>query len=579
MIDGIVLNCITSELNDLLCQGRIDKITQPEKDEILLTIRSNSTKYKLLLSAQASMPRIHLTEASPKSPQNAPSFCMLLRKYIGNGKIKEIRQVGLERIAEIRLEQLNELGDLCEYCLRIEIMGKHSNIILCDHEDLILDSIKRIGFNVSSVRQVYPNLPYEYPPNKDKIDLLSDFTFTGFQEIIHNAKSDISTALYIHFQGLSPFYASHLCYVLEIDSGSHVLSLNEQDLHRIYALLLQVKESILHKKFRPVLLWQNNELEDFHSLLLTDQLPFFSMQEQTSISASIDYFYGTKAVKVRMKQKTQDLRKLLSNALERCYKKLDLQEKQFQDTKDMEQFKIRGELILANQYLIKPGMKNVNVLNYYTNEEILLPLDEKKTPIENANKAFDKYTKKKRTKEALCQQIESTQKEIQHLESVKYAIENILLEDDIEDIRKELMETGYLRYRKGDKKTKSKSRPYHYLSSDGYHMYVGKNNLQNEELSLKTASNSDWWFHTKDVPGSHVILRCEGKEPTDKAYEEAAALAAYYSKARNSTKVTVDYTQVRNLKKPQGTVPGFVVYHTNYSLHIDPSISTLRLMD
>ncbi|MBN2220860.1 MAG: NFACT family protein, partial [Vallitaleaceae bacterium] len=443
MIDGIVLRSMINELNDLLQGGRIDKITQPEKDEILLSIRSNSTKYKLLLSAQASMPRIHLTESTPKSPQNAPSFCMLLRKYIGNGRIKEISQVGLERIAEIRLEQLNELGDLCEYCLRIEIMGKHSNIILCDQQNMILDSVKRIGLNVSSVRQVYPNLSYEYPPNKDKLDLLSDFPFNEFLLMMKNSKDEAASALYKHIQGLSPFYAAHLCHSIELDSGAHVLSLLDEDLEKLYKLLLKVKESLLNKQSQPVLISQKGELQDFHSLLLTPNLPLFEIEQRDSMSYCVDFFYATKAVQVRMKQKTQDLRKVISNALERCYKKLDLQEKQFRDTKDMDQFKIRGELILANQYQIKTGMKNITVLNYYTNEEITLPLDDKKSPIENANKAFEKYTKKKRTKEALIQQIESTQKEISHLESVKYAVENILFEEDIEDIRKELMETGY----------------------------------------------------------------------------------------------------------------------------------------
>ncbi len=315
---------------------------------------------------------------------------------------------------------------------------------------------------------------------------------------------------------------------------------------------------------------------DYYSLLLSENLYERQLENFEDINILIDSFYETKSLQIRMKQKTYDLRKVIQTSLDRCNKKLDIQTRQLKDTNNMDKFKIKGELILTNQYMIKPKDTSITVLNYYTNEETTITLDPNKSAIENSNKAYSKYNKKKRTLVAVKKQLVHTKAELAHLESVKYAVENVLNEDDIEEIRKELMETGYLRFKKNTKKSRTKSQPYHYLSSDGFHMYVGKNNFQNDELTTKFANNSDWWFHTKDVPGSHVIVKTYGQELPDKVYEEAAALAAYYSKARHSTKVTVDYTTKKNIKKPHGSAPGYVIYHTNYSLFIDPTIDSLE---
>ncbi len=387
-------------------------------------------------------------------------------------------------------------------------------------------------------------------------------------------------AIYIKYTGISPMLANHLCYKAGLDSNSAVESLTNTETALLFESIEMLTGRLETDGYRPVLLKNpSGEWLDYHSTILTDELPETVVDSYDSISTLIDSFYETKALQVRMKQKTYDMRRLIQTALERGYKKLDIQDRQLKDTSNMEKFKIKGELILANQYMIQPKDTSVTVLNYYTNKEMTIALDPQKSAVENANTAFAKYNKKKRTETAVTEQLEHTRNEIDYLESVKYAVENVTSEDEIEDIRRELMNTGYIRFRKGSKQQKLRSKPYHYLSSDGFHMYVGKNNLQNEELSIKFASNSDWWFHTKDVPGSHVIVKCEGKELPDRGFEEAAALAAYYSKARNSTKVTVDYTQKRHLKKPHGSAPGYVIYHTNYSLFIDPSIEGLTLLD
>ncbi len=579
MIDGIVLHSIAAELQTQLIGGRVDKITQPEKDELIIHIRAQGKKQRLLMTASASMPRVHLTYQNKPNPASPPSYCMLLRKYIGNARITGVEQLGLERILKVSLEQLNELGDLCTYSLIIEIMGKHSNIILCDNNNLVLDSIKRIGANTSRVRQIFPGQPYTTPPNQDKKDLLSLPPLDTVINLISEKKTDLYKSIYNSFIGFSPFIANNLCLAAQLDENQHVDNLSHMDYVALYTQLDVLRQRLIQNADAPVLLRQSDQmLFDFHSFLLTDTLTGFILEPFDSISTLINYFYEERSLQVRMKQKTQDLRRIVHVSLERCYKKLDLQQRQLKDTENMDKFKIKGELILANQYLIQEGIDHIEVTNYYTNEPITLQLDPQKTAIQNANKAFDKYAKKKRTQEAVTEQLQHTHNEITHLESVKYTLETLLHEDDIEDVRHELMSTGYLKFRHGKKKA-SKSKPYHYLSSDGFHMYVGKNNYQNETLSMKFAQGSDWWFHTKEVPGSHVIVKCQGQELTDRGFEEAAALAAFYSKARQSTKVTVDYTQKKHLKKPAGSPPGYVIYHTNYSLFIDPNIENLTKLD
>lgn len=564
-LDGIVIHNLAKELQANLIGGKIDKVNQPEKDELILHIRSNKQKFKLLLTAQASMPRIHFTSLQKNNPPTPSAFCMLLRKHIGSGRIMDVAQLESERIIDLTIEQRNEMGDLCRYHLLIEIMGKHSNIILTDEKGKILESIKRIGAHVSSIRQVFPGITYMLPPNQEKKNPFNDISFEEFSSILYESKTALYKSLYTSFQGLSPLLANYMCNEANLASDDHVSSLTSHDMSNLFRVFVNTLGEKIETKSCYIFTDCQNQYEDFH--IVSDVHPHLQAKEYSTISEAIDEFFKTQSLQTRMRQKTIDLRKLVQTSLERCYKKLDIQEHQLQDTKNMEKFKIKGELILANQYMIKKGDTSVDVLDYYTNTMKKISLDKDLSAIENANKAFDKYNKKKRTKEATHIQLEHTRTEILHLESIKYTLDHITTAEDIHEVRRELMNTGYIKFRKDISTKKAKSKPHHYLSSDGYHMYVGRNNYQNDELTMNFAKNNDWWFHTKEVPGSHVIVKSQGVELPDKVYEEAAALAAFYSKAKNDTKVTVDYTLKKHLKKPNSAVPGYVIYHTNYSLY------------
>ncbi len=575
-LDGIVLSNIVHELNTLLIGGRIDKISQPEKDEIILNIRNNRSSYKLLLTSQASFPRIHLTLAQKNSPLTAPSFCMLLRKYLNNAKIIEIKQPMLERIIEIKLEHLNELGDLCEKTLIIEIMGRHSNIILCDESRKILDSIKHVNAQMSSVREVFPGKEYFYPPNQEKICYDEIKTMDNLINII-NKPMEVQRAIYTSIIGFSPLIAEEICCMSNIESKKPYLELNNEEVATLYNSYNTILKRISNKEFYPlVYIGEDNKYEDFYAFPLS-VYGKVSTKAFDSISYLMDTFFEKRTNDSRISQKSADIRKLVQNNLERCLKKLELQLRQLQDTENREQYKIKGELIHSNLYQIQKGQPKVKVYNYYTNQEEEILLDVNLTPIQNAQKYYAKYNKKKRTLTALTEQIEQTKKELNHLDSIRHSLELAISEDDISQIKSELMAAGYIKY----KKTKAhrltkKSDPIHYISSDGFHIYVGKNNLQNEELWMKLASGNDWWFHAKDIAGSHVIVKAAGKELSDRTFEEAASLAAYYSKAKNDTKVAVDYTLKKNLKKPNGSPLGFVIYHSNYSVFVSPSENSLE---
>ncbi|TCT16936.1 putative ribosome quality control (RQC) complex YloA/Tae2 family protein [Natranaerovirga pectinivora] len=573
-LDGIVISNIVSELKETILDGRINKIQQPEKDEIILVIKNNKNTYKLLLSAQASLPLIYLTDESKTNPMTAPNFCMLLRKHINNGKIVDIIQPNFERIIEFHITHHNELGDLCTKRLIIEIMGRHSNIIFCD-KDTVLDSIKHISQNVSSVREVLPGREYFYPPNQNKTNPLDIVSLENFKEILNKENMPVLKAIFTSLTGISPQVATELCFRACVDDTKASSSLTNDEITSLYSAFIEVFSIINSNTYKPIIYYNNEIPEDFSSIPLKS-LGSFETTEFDSVSELLQNFYSTKSVVTRIKQKSSDIRKVIQNALERSYKKYDLQLKQLKDTEKRDKFKIYGEIILANAYGISEGQKELEAFNYYTNENIIIPLDETLTPPQNAKKYYDRYNKLKRTYDALQDQLEETKKEFTHLESINNALDIADKEDDLLYIRKELVDYGYIKKKHKDKKTNNiPSKPIHYISSDGFHIYVGKNNFQNDELSLKFANGDDWWFHTKDIPGSHVIVKSKGEDLPDKTFEEAAAAAAYYSKAKNSTKVAVDYTQKKHLKKPNGSKPGFVIYHTNYSMYVDPSIKGL----
>ncbi len=575
--DGITISNIVHELRETLLDGRINKIAQPEDDELLLAIKTPSGMKRLYISASASLPLIYLTETNKPSPMMAPNFCMLLRKHINNGRITDITQPKLERIIRFEIEHLDELGDLCKKYLIVEIMGKHSNIIFCNDQNRIIDSIKHVSAQMSSVREVLPGRDYFIPETTEKFNPL-DVSFADFSSILIAKPTGLAKAIYTSFTGISPVVAEEICYIAGVDSSVTPKELSEDVLVHLYKQFTLFFDFVAKGEFSSCIYYKNSEPKEFAAVTLS-HFGQYDRKEFDSMSALLETYYASKNTITRIRQKSVDLRKIVQTALERNRKKYDLQTKQLRDTEGRDKYRVYGELINVYGYGLEPNAKHLKCLNYYTNEEIMIPLDSTKTPQENSQKYFDKYNKQKRTYEALVSLIEETHDEIVYLESVSNALDIALSEDDLSQIKEELIESGYVKRKFTKKKVKISSKPFHYISSDGYHMYVGKNNIQNEELTFNFAVGNDWWFHAKGCPGSHVIVKTNGDELPDRTFEEAGKLAAYYSKNRGSEKVEIDYVEKKHVKKPKGGKPGFVVYYTNYSLMIDSDISSLQLVE
>ena len=573
--DGITIANIVSELNHTIVGGKINKITQPEADELMITVKNNRTQYRLFLSASASLPLIYLTGENKQGPLTAPNFCMLLRKHIGSARILSVTQPGLERILIFELEHLNELGDICRKKLIVEIMGKHSNIIFCQEDDTIIDSIKHISANMSSVREVLPGRTWFIPHTQDKMDPLS-MSREAFTETVFGKNLPVFKAVYTSLTGFSPLIAEELCVRSGIDPKRQAQELEETEKETLWQTTDDLVDRIRRQDFSPVIVYQEEEPLEFAAFPLTKYQDQKSVSYE-SISQVLESYYSMKNKITLIRQKSADLRRIVTTAIERTSKKYELQQKQQKDTEKKEKYRIYGELLNTYGYHLEEGARSLEALNYYTNEMITIPLDEHLSAAENAKKYFDRYTKLKRTEEALNELLEETRSDLEHLESIRTSLDIALDEDDLVEVREELMEYGYLR-RKGSsgKKKKIVSRPFHYRSSDGFDIYVGKNNFQNDELSFKFASGNDWWFHAKGQPGSHVIVKSNGEELPDRTFEEAARLAAFYSKGRQAPKVEIDYTQKKNLKKPNGAKPGFVIYHTNYSMIAEPKIHEIE---
>lgn len=575
--DGVTIAGIVGELKDTLVGNRIYKIAQPEKDELILTVKGSCGQVRMLMSADASLPLLYLTDKNKTSPMTAPNFCMLLRKHLQNARIVSVTQPGLERIVRFELEHLNELGDLCRKYLIIELMGKHSNIIFCDDKDVIIDSIKHISGMVSSVREVLPGRAYFIPKTQDKAELL-ECPAEEIAAVLRAKCMPLYKAIYTGFTGISPCIAQELCYRAGVDAELPSTELEAGELERVCSVLSELAEDIKHGKFVFNVVYENYQPAEYAAIRLSSYA-----QEQSRnfehISELLEYYYAEKNTITRIRQRSVDLRKIVQTALERNVKKYDLQMKQLQDTEKREKYRVYGELLNVYGYGVETGAKSMEALNYYDNQMITIPLDPMLSAGDNAKKYFDKYQKLKRTYEALTTLTRETKEEIEHLSSISTSLDIALKEEDLVQIKEELIESGYIRRKGSAKREKVTSRPFHYVSSDGFHIYVGKNNYQNEELTFKFAAGNDWWFHTKGIPGSHVVVKTNGEEVPDRVFEEAGKLAAYYSQARGQEKVEIDYTQKKNVKKPNGSKPGFVVYYTNYSLVIDSDITGLEQVE
>ncbi len=573
--DGITIACMAHELQEKLAGGRISKIAQPEADELLLTIKTREGSYRLLLSASASLPLVYLTETNKPGPLTAPNFCMLLRKHLSGGRILSVRQPSLERVLRFEIEHLDEMGDLCKKYLIAEIMGKHSNLIFCTDTDQIIDSIKHVSAQMSSVREVLPGRTYFIPDTQEKANPLT-VPEEDFLSAVGGKAAKLSKALYTSLTGLSPVAAEEICARASLESDRAAGSYTKEELIHLYRTLVRYLEPVRSGDYEPAIYYDGKTPLEFSCLPLSI---YNHCRRETfsSVSKVLEQYYAEKNTLTRIRQKSTDLRRIVQTSLERNVKKYDLQAKQLKDTEKREKYRIYGELINTYGYDVEPGSRSFEAQNYYTGETVTIPLDPQIPVQENAKKYFDKYGKLKRTCEAVTTLLAETGSEIEHLRSIQTALDIALQEEDLVQIKEELMESGYIRKRNpGSRRPKITSRPFHYVSGDGYHMYVGKNNLQNDELTFQTAKGNDWWFHAKGAPGSHVIVQTNGDELPDRTFEEAARLAAYYSSNRGADKVEIDYVEKKHVKKPNGSKPGFVVYYTNYSMMIDSDISGIQ---
>ena len=570
--DGIVISNLSYELNTNLVGGRISKISMPEENELIFTIKNNAKTYRLLISASASLPLVYLTDVNKPAPKVAPAFLMLLRKYIGTAKITDIFQMGLERILCFKLEHLNELGDLSHKRMYVEIMGKHSNIIFTDENNKIIDSIKRISANMSSLREVLPGREYFLPDELKKKDLLNT-ELEEFTEILKSKEYALSKSIYMNFAGISPLIAEEIVLRASLPSQAPSTSLSELEYTHLFHTIRNLLDDISSHNFSPNIVYRKEEALEFSSVeLYSYNSEEYKKESYDSVSKMLYDFYSSREAFVLNRQKSSDLRRIVNTALERASKKYDLQEKQLQDADKKDIYRVYGDLLNTYGYSLKGGESSFTTENFYDdNKEITIPLDKNKSAKENAKKYYDKYAKLSRTTKALSEEILNTKNDIEHLLSIQTALDVSSDDESLSQIRQELIDFGYIKKHSSGKQKKSTSHPYHYISTDGYDIYVGKNNYQNEELTFKVATGNDWWFHAKGIPGSHVILKSNNEEELpDRAYEEAAALAAYYSKAKDADKVEVDYIQKKNIKKVAGAAPGFVIYHSNWSMVATP---------
>ncbi|MFF3021579.1 NFACT family protein [Gottfriedia sp. NPDC057948] len=553
--DGLFTGAMTNEVASKLTTGRISKIVQPSNYEVLLTVRANGANHKLIISAHPSYARFHFTNQNYDTPSEPSMFTMLLRKHLNGGIIESITQLEHERIVNIKVRSRNEIGDEQYRTLIIELMGRHSNILLIDEErQIIIDSIKHVPMAVNRHRIVQPGATYISPPNQEKLDPFQVTSKGEFNQIITQSDQSPSEAIVQHFSGISPLLANEIVY-----NG------NED----VYNSFKKIMNEIQLKKFTPSLFrLESREMFYFINLshLQAEQTVFDSLSEL------LDVYYFGKAERDRVKQQSGDLEKLLQNELTKNKKKIKKLHKSLEDTEKADKIQLQGELLTANMYALQKGMKEIEVINYYDENgaTMVIPLSPLKTPSENAQAYFTKYTKLKNSVAHIKEQIKLTKEENDYLETVIQQIESASPRD-LEEIREELVETGYIRKKKSKKAQKSNKQKVtldEYISTTGEQLLVGKNNKQNDYLTNKLASRDELWFHTKDIPGSHVVIRA--KDPSETAIKEAAIIAAYFSKARQSSAVPVDYTEIRHVKKPNGSKPGFVIYEQNNTVYVTP---------
>lgn len=573
-LDAVCLRGVVTELAPLITGSRIEKIQQPARDQIILLLRGSR---RLLLSASGGQPRLHLTETLRDNPAQPPMFCMLLRKYLSGGIIEKIEQIPLERVVKLTISAADELGERSRYFLLLEAFPRRANLILTDKNSHILDCLRRIDFEMNQERQVLPGLFYRLPATPDK---LNPFT-VKMEEFYNRASAAADTPadefLLNTFNGMSPLVARELAFR---GYGSVDAPL-PQAADTLWAAFSAWRDTVNENNFTPVMLKRIDAPMDFSYMPIAQYGAGVQQENYSSFSALLDDFYAKREQAERVKQKGQDLLKTANNAAARLRRKIVLQEKELLDSKDRDKWRIYGELITANLYRMERGMRCLTAQNYYDPEckDVNIPLDVKLSPQENAAKYFKKYTKAKAAEKHITQQLEMGRAELQYLESVLQELTLAESEQDFNDIRSELTDGGYLRSKWKKQSFQRPSKPREFRSTNGLRILVGRNNRQNDRLTTKDAEKWDLWFHTQRIHGSHVILSTGGAQPDEESIAEAASLAAYFSQAQGSTKVPVDYTPVKYVKKPVGAKPGMVVYTTYKTILTDPDEKLVKRLE
>lgn len=573
-LDGAFLRHMKQEIEENAIGGKVDKIYQPNREEMVLVLRTRTAHYKLLLSARANSARIHFTGFVPENPKAPPMLCMLLRKRLSGARLAAVRQPGLERVLCLDFDAVNELGDAVRPTLVMEIMGRYSNIIFVGEDGKIIDALKRVDAEMSSERLVLPGLTYQLPPPQNKLCLLE----TETEEILARLRAvpgdmELSKALLQTLQGVSPIVCRELQHLTGRGADLTLREMTEEQYGRLRFFLNRTKETVQSVSGRPYLVADPAQKPMDFSFLFIEQYGLTAtVTEKESFSALLDAFYQERDLRERMRVRSQDLLRVLTNASERLSKKINLQRAELKQCAERETLRKNGDLLNANLYRLEKGQTAAQLEDFYDPAlpAVQIPLDPALTPAQNAQRYYKRYHKARTAEEMLTQQIAQAQQELAYVDTVFEELSRAETEHDLAEIRAELTEQGYVRAPRGKQKPPAASQPLAFVSSDGFRILVGRNNRQNDRLTMKQAGNNDLWFHTKNIPGSHTILVTDGRTPTPAAMEQAAKLAAFHSKSRDSAQVPVDYTEVRYVSKPQGAKPGMVIYVNQKTLYVTP---------
>ncbi len=571
-LDGAFLSMVKKELEPLV-GGRVDKISQPSREEIVIALRTRGGNEKLLFSASAGSARVHITKKSIENPKVPPMFCMLMRKHLGNGRLLGIRQDGLERILYFDFEAMNELGDMVTVTLAAEIMGRCSNIVMINAEGKIIDSVKRVDPEMSRERPVLPGMTYSYPPRGERLDFRTCTAEDIETSLEAMPDGDAAKSLVKIFEGISPIVAREWVYYAAKGGDAAKSDIRGETLERLaFAVEQTARECREGKCVFTVLKDADGGLKDFSFMPILQYGGLMTTKEMSSACELLDFFYAERDSVSRMKQRSHDLYKLLQNVSERTARRLANQREELKVSAERDKLKLMGDLISANLYRVEKGMSSVAVENFYEDgcPEIKIKLDPMLTPSKNMQKYYSEYRKADTAEKILTEQIAKGEEELAYIDSVFDALTRTQSEDEVNELRQELSEQGYIRSSKLKGKPPKSRPPLEFTSPDGFTVLVGRNNKQNDQLTTKTADKTDIWLHTKDITGSHVIIRAEGKEVPDSTVMWAARVAAFHSRAKSSSQVPVDYGPVRFVKKPSGAKPGMVIFTNNRTLYVTP---------